>query len=302
VTGGLPPINEPMVFCPVCHRAAAEFNHGPRGRPDAQCVHCGALERHRFSYLLIDTLLHRIPDDSVVLDIGPIKSLSDELRRISSGGYISMDLEPAADSRLVDFQASLTALPLGSGSVGFLLCSHILEHIPDDAQAMAEIRRVLGEQSLGLIQLPRRSGLPTDEDPDAPEDERLRRFGQADHVRLYGYDLESRLEASGLRVATFRYSWILPRRALKLIGAGIDEEIWLVTTGRDPVEPVDGDVVFNALSRSLMNAEDSPNLLQARAEAQEWRSRYEWLHGRSVIKLGSKLNRTLKAATRPFRS
>jgi SAM-dependent methyltransferase len=238
--------------------------------------------------------LVRVPEDFIVLDIGPTKGFADELRKFCPGRYISVDYDPSADSRHVDVQANLTNLPLRSESVGFLICSHVLEHIPEDELAMAEIRRVLGDESIGLIQLPRRLSTPTDEDPGASVKDRIARFDQADHVRLYGYDFEQRLGGAGLRVSTFRYSWILPRRALKLIGAGIDEELWLVTTGKDPVELVDGDAVFSALGRSLMRAENSPSALEARAEAEEWRSRYEWLHNRPMIRLASNARRQVK--------
>ena len=111
--------------------------------------------------------------------------------------YVGMDFDPGADSRIVNVQASLTQLPLPDASVGLMICFHVLEHIPDDAAAMAEIGRVLAPGGIAVVQVPRREGVPTDEDPDAPPEERLRRFGQRDHVRFYGDDFEDRLRAAG---------------------------------------------------------------------------------------------------------
>jgi hypothetical protein len=41
------------------------------------------------------------------------------------------------------------------------------------------------------------------EDPALPPEERRRRFGQEDHVRIYGRDLLARIEAVGLRPRRF---------------------------------------------------------------------------------------------------
>ena len=76
----------------------------------------------------------------------------------------------------------------------------MLEHIADDAAAIREIARVLSPGGKALIVVPRRPGVPTDEDPSLPEERRIARFGQWDHVRMYGDDLEDRLGAAGLSV------------------------------------------------------------------------------------------------------
>jgi hypothetical protein len=48
--------------------------------------------------------------------------------------------------------------------------------------------------------VPRVAGAPTDEDSSVTDpDERLRRFGQPDHVRMYGDDLGDRLASAGFR-------------------------------------------------------------------------------------------------------
>ena len=121
---------------------------------------------------------------------------------MSGVAYLGMDFDPGADNRVVNVQASLTRLPLPDASVGLMVCFHVLEHIPDDAAAMAEMARALAPGGVAVVQVPRRKGVPTDEDPEAPVDERLRRFGQRDHVRFYGDDFEDRLRAAGLEVCT----------------------------------------------------------------------------------------------------
>jgi SAM-dependent methyltransferase len=69
--------------------------------------------------------------------------------------------------------------------------------VRDDRAALRELHRVLAPGGEAWIVVPL-LGDTTDEDPDASTDERLRRFGQADHVRLYGAaDLRERIAAAG---------------------------------------------------------------------------------------------------------
>jgi SAM-dependent methyltransferase len=215
-----------------------------------------------------------------------------------------MDFDPAADGRVVDVQASLTATPLRSGSVGFLLCSHVLEHIPDDLAAMREIARVLAPTSIALIQVPRKHGSPTDEDPMATIEERKARFGQVDHVRFYGDDFESRLRAANLRVETIRFSEVLPSHLLQLIGVPHDEELWLVTKQGDPLDYVDPKQVLDTLAVSLATAafdlEESRET--ALAETKSWRSQYEWLKSRRVVRIASAGKRILKRVASSLRA
>jgi SAM-dependent methyltransferase len=76
---------------------------------------------------------------------------------------------------------------------------HVLEHVNDDQKAMREISRVLSTGGLCIIQVPL-SDLPnlTEEIPITDEQLRIAKYGQKDHVRLYGEDILERLRANGL--------------------------------------------------------------------------------------------------------
>jgi SAM-dependent methyltransferase len=114
------------------------------------------------------------------------------------GSSTTIDSRPEADGRVVDLVASLTDLPTPSEFADVLLALHVLEHIPDDRKAMFEIARVLAPTGLAILQVPMSQQDATDEEiVDTPE-ERLIRYGQADHVRLYGKDFYARLGECGL--------------------------------------------------------------------------------------------------------
>jgi SAM-dependent methyltransferase len=287
-----------FVFCTVCRRATPHLGPGPGGRPNAACVQCGSLERHRVMALLIPSMIRRTPAASIVLDVAPTTLLSKILRGYRDRTYTSIDFDPVADGRAVDSQASITMLPIRMDSVGFMLCSHVLEHVPDDGAAAREIARVLVPGGTALIQVPRRLGVPTDEDPSAPPAERTTRFGQVDHVRYYGDDFEERLEAAGLKVVTTSYFKILPFPLLRLIGATRDEELWIATTGADPRPFIDTQAATRALAISLMGSHDLEREFEAaRLEAQEWKAHYEWLRNRRAVRMAAYVKRQMGRLT-----
>jgi SAM-dependent methyltransferase len=86
-------------------------------------------------------------------------------------------------------------------------CSHVLEHVEDDRRAMAELFRILRPGGWAFLSVPIH-GARTIEDPAiALPADRLRAFGQEDHVRIYGNDgaFERRLEHVGFNVRAEAY-------------------------------------------------------------------------------------------------
>ena len=100
--------------------------------------------------------------------------------------------------------ADITQIPFVDDSFDVILCSHVLEHVPEDRQAMRELCRVLKPDGWALLLVPissRRAETYEDATVVAPED-RERLFGQFDHVRIYGRDFKDRLEESGFHRET----------------------------------------------------------------------------------------------------
>ena len=54
----------------------------------------------------------------------------------------------------VDFHSDLTAIPRHDASFDAIICSHVLEHVPDDRAAMRELRRVLAPGGFAVLQVP----------------------------------------------------------------------------------------------------------------------------------------------------
>lgn len=212
-------------FCPLCRRFQREFlPHGIVPRPNARCPDCGALERHRLAGLYMQqqlALLDRPP--RLMLHVAPETALEPLFRRVPGLKRVTADLL----RRDVMTRLDLTELPFDDDTFDAIYCSHVLEHVPDDAAAMAELQRVLRPGGWAILQVPVLREM-TDEDPSVvrPED-RLRRFGQKDHVRVYGLDYADRLARSGFEVRVDDFTRRIPPARRAYLGLDPKENVYL---------------------------------------------------------------------------
>jgi SAM-dependent methyltransferase len=134
-------------------------------------------------------LLHIAPN-------GPERQLSQFLQKFEYIKYLSADLaDPQAMARM-----DVTAIQYPNDYFDVILCSHVLEHVPEDRKAIAELFRVLKPGGWAILQVPI-TAEETFEDPSVTDpDERARLFGQFDHVRRYGRDYGNRLKDAGFTV------------------------------------------------------------------------------------------------------
>jgi SAM-dependent methyltransferase len=189
------------VECPTCRRGFRRFARF-RGMHD-QCPGCGTLMRQRAVTLLLRDHL-RVPEKTGgrVLHVGPARGLSEWISSRPGVDYLSVDL----DSPNAMMQADVTDLPFSEGSFDVVLCKHVLEHVPDDKAALAEMFRVLRPGGRAVFQVPPSSLAETFEDAsiiDPTERERL--FGQYDHVRICGADYGARIADAGFEVDEVDY-------------------------------------------------------------------------------------------------
>lgn len=151
--------------------------------------------------LLRQHVAPELPSNPRILHLAPEPGIEHELRRLGPEGYVSGDIEPGRALRQLD----LTDLPFADSSLDLVFASHVLEHIEDDGQALREIFRALRPKGLAFLDVPvlRRN---TFEDPATTDPrERLRVFGQEDHVRMCGVDYGDRFAQAGFEV---RSLWI----------------------------------------------------------------------------------------------
>ena len=83
-----------------------------------------------------------------MVEFAPGDALQEKLKRYPFIVYGSADLS----RKTVDENVDLTQMVrYGDASIDIILCSHILEHIPEDRQAMRGIRRVLRADGFAII-------------------------------------------------------------------------------------------------------------------------------------------------------
>ena len=88
-----------------------------------------------------------------------------------------------------------TGLPDESYDV--IVCNHVLEHVDDFRKALKEMYRILRPGGSFICSFPMDPKVELlDEDPSVQtEEERLRRFGQNDHLRVFGMKADRFLTA-----------------------------------------------------------------------------------------------------------
>jgi SAM-dependent methyltransferase len=184
--------------CNICGSKLSGFL--PLANGELLCPACGSLPRNRRLWQLLqeENLLM-----GSVLDFSPSRCLARKMRSQTSIRYLSSDF-------VGEFEAEkshdITAIAEPDDSFDLVVCYHVLEHVPADRQAMAELYRVLKPGGKAIVQTPfKDGGIYEDASITSPAD-RLRHFGQADHVRVYAADgLAERLRNAGFSVEIRRF-------------------------------------------------------------------------------------------------
>jgi len=183
--------------CPICSSKLRTFLALQRPY-HAWCPVCRSLQRHRLVWLYLKrqtNLFDQSPKK--MLHFAPEPALMGSFHDLPYIDYLSADLY---DSNAM-VKMDINDIQYPDGSFDVIYCSHVLEHVPDDRLAMRELRRVLNQSGWAVIVVPIVSDA-TIEDPSLTDPlERERRFGQVDHVRVYGPDVQERLEGAGFHLA-----------------------------------------------------------------------------------------------------
>jgi len=158
--------------------------------------------RHRTLWLYLERkeVLRHGPR---VLHLAPEQGIAARLRSAPGVSYVSADLDPGRAMVTTD----ITRMSFGDAEFDLVICCHVLEHILDDTAAMRELHRVLKPGGTALMQHPidLSRGSTYEDRRITSREARQAAFGQWDHVRVYGRDLEDRLESAGFAVTIERY-------------------------------------------------------------------------------------------------
>lgn len=163
-----------------------------------------SLERHRLLWLYLQNETDFFTKELKVLHFAPEQAFYKRFRKQKNLQYTTTDLE----SPLADVKADICNLPFEDNSFDFILCNHVLEHIPDDKKAIQELYRILKPGGIGIFQIPQdlNREVTFEDNSIVDKAERARIFGQYDHVRVYGRDYFDKLRAIGFKVDEVDYT------------------------------------------------------------------------------------------------
>ena len=178
--------------CPICGYSGYFRPSGWPVRMEAMCPRCGSLERHRTVKLWLDANSDQLRNKRI-LHFAAEAAIANVLRPLAAE-YVTAEIDGSADLTL-----DIEQIALPDGRFDVVFCSHVLEHV-DDRKALREIRRILSPRGLAILLIPPivEGWTETYEDPAiTTAADRERRFGQADHVRIYGTDFRERVRRAG---------------------------------------------------------------------------------------------------------
>ena len=168
--------------------------------PNCICPSCNAYDRERWIHYVLKNKLHLYEASGRVLHFAPERVLLKFMSQSKNIDYYTCDITPGRAMHIVD----ITDIQFRDNTFDYVICNHVLEHIPDEQKAISEVLRVLKPDGKWIFSFPICTDMQTYEDPTVvSEEDRLQKFGQEDHVRLYGYDYKERFEAHGLNLEFF---------------------------------------------------------------------------------------------------
>ena len=207
-------------FCPYCGYTFRKFRPGGIDLPviyekqvigagyrlNDVCPRCYSLDRDRLIYLYLNQKTNIFSAPLRVFHVAPEGCLRALLSKLPNINYeVGMKYHEGfyyeKSTKLLD----ITDLKFEDEVFDVIICNHVLEHITDDFKAIGELYRVLKPGGWAILQVPVSKILgQTYEDHEikTPE-EREKKFGQYDHVRIYGQDYPSRLENRGFIVKKY---------------------------------------------------------------------------------------------------
>lgn len=196
------------------------------GLRNAGCYKCGSSDRERLIYVYLKHVLKVFDSKNLrILHFAPEKNLSNLLSQIGFEKYVCGDLFTEGYNYPHYVQnMNVLDIPFEDNSFDFVICNHLLEHVPNDGDAMKELFRVLKPNGRAILQVPISSNSESTFEDFSVTDPKERElvFGQFDHVRIYGQDYADKLRAVGFKVERVNIS-----KKYEKYGLCMDEDIFL---------------------------------------------------------------------------
>ena len=194
------------------------------------CPFCRCHDRERHLALFFDHLgFWPSFANAAVLHIAPERGLSEMIADERPANYVKGDLSPSREGIC---KIDVTQIPYADAAFDWVLCNHVLEHVPDDRKALSELFRVLKPGGRTVLQTPYAEHLALTREKEAEidsDEKRIAFYGQEDHVRLYGRDLFRRIRDAGFELTLKTHRECLPGKDPQRYGVNGEEPLFLCT-------------------------------------------------------------------------
>jgi len=227
-------------YCIVCGNRPDEFlpsgieedlfkqHHviGGGYRENCTCPCCGAGDRERWLYYVLKNKIKIFGKAGRILHFAPEKAIQDYMKQNENLDYYTGDIVPGWAMHIVD----ITDIPFKENSFDYIISNHVMEHITDERKAVSEVKRVLKSEGKWIFSFPICTDMETYEnDAIVSLEDRLKEYGQEDHVRLYGCDYKERFENYGFKLEIFSPEKEMGERDILKYGFIKDDVIIIAT-------------------------------------------------------------------------
>ena len=193
-------------LCPCCGKTFGRFVNFDFNRPyefgierfketykNVVCPFCSSMPRHRIACYYFDGIC---PEGNIIM-FGAEDSIKKYFDR-NNIRYITADLF----DRKAHLKMDIQDIQLPDEQWDLIICNHVLEHVPDYKKALMELQRVLKKGGILEITVPTDRNLETvyEDHRITTIEDRIRNFGQFDHLRIFGNDFEKTLTDTGFSV------------------------------------------------------------------------------------------------------
>lgn len=215
-------------LCPCCDYTGAFVSAKKRGSREFRCPNCKSRPRDR----QIGLILSRSGldfKDKAILHFAPEWWLFLRLRHMNN--YVGGDI---ISRRNANAKVDITNIQYPDDCFDFIICNHVLEHVPDETSAIQECVRTLKPSGIAIFTIPIVNWREkTWEPPSSMSKVEIEKICGWDHKRLYGMDVAARFEQFGLATRICRFG-DKDTEACRLF----DEPVFLCSKDRSIVDKI----------------------------------------------------------------
>lgn len=191
-------------------------------RENALCPYCGSLDRERWLSYVLFNKLKVLNNGGRILHFAPEKHIYSLIRENKNIDYYTGDIEPGSAMHVTD----ITNIQYKDCVFDYVISNHVMEHIVNEEKAVSEVIRVLKPDGKWIFSFPICMEFKTYEDDSiVTEEQRLKTYGQKDHVRLYGNDFKEHFEKYGLKLEIYSPKDVLSPEVIERWGLIADDVI-----------------------------------------------------------------------------